>query len=565
MAYFLKKSIQKNRTYLSIVESMYSHDKKGTVHKTYKSLSSVESLKALGIQDPLTYAQQLVDELNEKRNSDGVQLIDNITPVKHLGYFPLKAILDKLDIHKYINYFKLSTDFQFDLFDILTALIYSRAVYPCSKRRTFYDVIPTLYNSYTFSYDQLLDALAFYGNDYEKFVELFTAQVNEKYKIDTSRTYFDCTNFYFEIDREDDFKRKGPSKEHRTDPIVGMGLLLDSNLIPVGMRLYPGNESEKPVLREVITELKDRHDINGKTVHVADKGLNCAENIYTSLKNGDGYLFSKSVKQLPDKEKVWVSLDNDDWKDVRDEKGKVIYRYKSCVDTFPYSFKDKDGKIHKFKIKEKRLLTYSPKLAAKKKNEINKLVEKAKSLSTYTNKKNEYGEAARYINFKSTDENGEINGKALALINEELINKDLKFAGYNLLVTSEIKMNDTDIYNTYHNLWRIEETFKVMKSDLDARPVYLQLEETIKGHFLICYLTVLLVRLLQFHELKNKYHTKAIMEFIKDFKVIKADSKYINITSSNSFIQAFADETKLPIMQYRLSETQIKKVMNYKL
>jgi len=127
--------------------------------------------------------------------------------------------------------------------------------------------------------------------------------------LDVSKSYFDCTNFYFEIDREDDFRKKGPSKENQKSPIVGLGLLLDSNQNPIGMKMYPGNESEKPIIRDVISHLKKQNNITGKTIHVADKGLNCAENIAFSKTNGDGYLFSKSVKGLSEKEKVWVLLD----------------------------------------------------------------------------------------------------------------------------------------------------------------------------------------------------------------------------------------------------------------
>lgn len=564
MAYFLKKVTKKNRTYISIVESFYSHDKKETSHRTFRSLGSVESQIENGIDDPIAYFQLEVDELNHNKTNDQFMLIDEIPPIKHVGYFLLNSIMNKMKIKNYIDFFKFSTDFHFDLYDILSSLVYARAVYPCSKRRTFYDIIPTLYGKHSFSYDQLLEALAFYGNDYEKIVELFTMQSKEAFGIDTHTTYFDCTNFYFEIDREDDFRKKGPSKENRKDPIVGMGLLLDANQIPIGMRLYPGNESEKPVLRDIIDDLKKQNNITGKTVHVADKGLNCADNIAHSILNGDGYLFSKSVKQLPEVEKTWVLLENNDWVEVKNSDGSLNYKYKSCIDDFQYSVTDKKGKKKKVLLKEKRLLTYNPKLAKKKRMEINKMIEKAKSLSHYSMKKSEYGESARYVNFLSVNEDGESNGTAKTVINEELIKKDLEFAGYNLLVTSEINMSDNDIYNTYHNLWRIEESFKIMKSDLDARPVYLQLEETIKGHFLICYITVLLERILQFHILNNKYSTSDIFRFIKGFKVVKGDNKFINITSSNDFIKSLSKDTGLPLMNYHLSETQLKKVMNYK-
>lgn len=558
MAFYLKKTKLKGRTYLSIDESFYSHEKKGTAHKCYKSLGSVETWMEKGIPDPISYFQKEVDSLNQEKAVAGIRKISDVSPIRYLGYFPLKSILEKMQVKKYVDYFKLTNDFGYDLYELLSSLIYARAVLPCSKYKTFHEVLPNLYDTVHCSYDQLLDGLSFLGNDYEKFVEIFTVQTNKVFGLDTSKTYFDCTNFYFEIDREDDFRRKGPSKENKKEPIVGLGLLLDSRQIPIGMKMYPGNESEKPILRNVIDQLKSQNNVAGKTIHVADKGLNCAQNIAFSRKNGDGYLFSKAVKNLPGTEKTWVLLE-DGFTDVKDKHGKLLYRYKSCIDEFPYKV-EHEGREHTIRLHEKRLLTYNPSLASKKRYEINRMVEKAKSLAASQAKKAEYGEAGKYVNF--TDKNG---NKASASINQEAIDKDLKFAGYNLLVTSETEMKDTDIYNTYHNLWRIEESFKIMKSDLDARPVFLQKEETIKGHFLICYLTVLLERLFQFKVLGNEYSTSDIFQFIKDFKVTKGETKYINTTKSTDFIEELAAKLKLPLTNYFLTETQIKSILKRKI
>jgi transposase len=558
MAYYLKKTRLKGRTYLSIDESFYSHDKKGTAHKCFKSLGSVETLRANGIDDPIAFYQKEVDELNKKRKDDSVRKISDKSPLLYLGYFPLKSIMEKLKIKKYVDFFRLTTNFEFDLYEMLASLIYARAVNPCSKQRTFHEVLPCLYNSYDYSYDQLLDGLSYIGSNYRKFVEIFTTLTGEVYGLDTSKTYFDCTNFYFEIDREDDFRKKGPSKENRKDPIVGLGLLLDSNQIPIGMEMYPGNESEKPVLRDVIDNLKKRNNITGRTIHVADKGLNCAQNIAFSKKSGDGYLFSKSVKGLPKKEKEWILLEND-YTVIRDKNGKELYRYKSCVDQFPYTV-EHEGKEVTVQLTEKRLVTYNSTLAAKKRYEINRMVEKAKSLTLSQAKRDDYGETGKYMNF--TDGKG---GKAKVSINQEAIDKDLQLAGYNLIVTSETRMTDSDIYSTYHNLWRIEESFRIMKSDLDARPVFVQKESTIKGHFLICYLTVLLERIFQFKVLNNKYGTSEIFSFMKDFRVTEAGGKYINTTTDSDLIKHLSEITGLPLRNYFLSETQVKSILNYKL
>ncbi len=558
MAYFLKQTPSKGRTYLAIYESFYNHERKGTVHKCYKSLQSIETHQEKGIKDPVAYFQKEVDELNRKRKNDSVKKISDKVPKLYLGHFPLKSIMGKLKIKKYVDYFKLTNNFQFDLYELLSSLIYARAVHPCSKNKTFHDVLPYLYDSYDYSYDQLLDGLGFLGNDYEKFIEIFTTQVKNTYKYDTSKTYFDSTNFYFEIDREDDFRKKGPSKENKKEPIVGLGLLLDSNQIPIGMKMYPGNESEKPVLRNVIDNLKRQNNITGKTIHVADKGINCAKNIFFSKKNGDGYLFSKSVKGLPEKEKAWVLLKEGFFK-VKDDAGKELYRYKSCIDKFPYEIKH-EGKNVTINLTEKRLLTYNPTLASKKRYEINRMVEKAKSLTLSQAKKDDYGESGKYVKFTGKD-----GKKATVTINQDAIDKDLAFAGYNLLVTSEIKMKDQDIYDTYHNLWRIEESFRIMKSDLDARPVFHQTEDTIKGHFLICYLTVLLERIFQFKILGNKYCSSHIFNFFKDFKVTKGERKYINTTKYTELIDDLSNTFDLPLTNYFLTETQIKSILNLKL
>lgn len=426
-------------------------------------------------------------------------------------------------------------------------------------------MIPKLFEKYEFSLDQLYSGLGYIGSEYEKIIEIFNHQVALKYPFDTSHSYFDCTNFYFEIDREDDFRLKGPSKENKKEPIVGMGLLLDANQIPIGMKMYPGNESEKPVIRDIIDDLKQRNRISGKTIQVADKGLNCFENILHALKAGDGYIFSKSVKMLPETEKIWVLLEND-YVDVKNKKGEVLYRIKDCVDDFNYNYTDKDGHRKTLKLTEKRVVTFNPKLAEKQTLEINRQVEKAKKLRACEAKKSEYGDSSKYVTFIPTDKKGEkTTGKVKVEINEKAIENAKKLAGYNMIVTSEIRMTASGIYAAYHNLWRIEESFRIMKSQLDARPVFMQKQETITGHFLICYLSVLLTRLFQIHVLKDGYGTEEIFDFIHDFRVAKiSDRKYINLTRSSSFIKDLTVRTGLPLTSYFLGNEDINKMLSHR-
>ena len=569
MAYFLKKTNNKKGTYLQIYESYYDSERKGGAHRSYKPIGYVHELQANGIEDPISFygeeVQKLNQEYKQKKQTEKRRQISDESPEKLLGYFPLKNLNDSLNCKKYIDLMQTATHFRFNVFDMISALIYARAVHPCSKSRTYDEVIPKLFEKYDFSLDQLYDGLEYIGSEYEKVIEIYNHQVSQKYKFDTSHTYFDCTNFYFEIDREDDFRLKGPSKENRKDPIVGLGLLLDANQIPIGMKMYPGNESEKPVLRNIIDDLKQRNNISGRTIQVADKGLNCFNNILHALKSGDGYIFSKSVKTLPETEKTWVLLNND-YVDVKNKKGEILYRIKECVDDFNYSYVDSAGHKKTVKLTEKRIVTYNPKLAEKQKFEINKQVEKAKNLKTCEAKKSEYGDSTKYVTFISADKKGEkTDGKVKVELNDKAIENAKKLAGYNMIVTSEIRMSASEIYAAYHNLWRIEESFRIMKSQLDARPVYLQKEDTIIGHFLICYLVVLLTRLFQIHTLNDAYGTEEIFNFIHDFRVAQiSERKYINLTRKSSFINDLTTLTSLPLTSYFLGNEDINKVLSHR-
>lgn len=570
MAYFLKKTNNKKGTYLQIYSSFYDPERGHTAHKSFKPIGYVHELQAQGIVDPIAYYKEQVVKLNQefknaKTESKSKQISED-SPEKLIGYFPFKNINDKLGVKKYIDLMQTATDFRFNVFDMISALVYARLVQPCSKAKTYDEVIPKLFESYDFSLSQLYDGLEYIGCEYEKIIEIYNHQLQQMYKFDTSHTYFDCTNFYFEIDKEDDFRKKGPSKENKKEPIVGMGLLLDANQIPIGMKLFPGNESEKPVIRNVISELKTRNSVSGRTIQIADKGLNCAENIFHAVKNGDGYIFSKSVKQLPEIEKTWVLLPND-YRDVKNANGEVLYRIKECVDDFEYKIKDATtGRYQTFKLREKRIVTYNPKLAKKQIYEINKEIEKARLLKASQAKKTEYGDCSKYVIFAPTDKKGnDTDGKIKVTMNEELIKKTLELAGYNMLVTSEIHMTDKEIFEAYHNLWRIEETFRIMKSQLNARPVYLQKEDTITGHFLICYLAVLLTRLLQFKILKNTYCSEELFDFIRDFRVVKiSDRKYINLARKTTFIKELSEFTNLPLTSYFLNDGEIKKMLSHR-
>lgn len=292
------------------------------------------------------------------------------------------------------------------------------------------------------------------------------------------------------------------------------------------------------MIRNIIDGLKQRNQISGKTIQLADKGLNCFNNIRHALKAGDGYIFSKSVKTLPETEKLWVTLEND-YTDVRNKNGDLLYRIKECVDDFPYIYTDDNGRRKNVKLTEKRIVTYNPKLAEKQKYEIARQVEKAKKLRASEAKRSEYGDSSKYVTFVSADKKGEkTDGKIKVEMNEKAIENAVKLAGYNMIITSEIHMPADEVYSAYHNLWRIEESFRIMKTQLDAPPVYLQNDE---------------------------HGIEELFDFIRDFRIAKiSDRKYINLARSSSFIRDLSVRTGLPLTSYFLGIGDIKKVLGHR-
>lgn len=547
MHYILKKSkpSSKKGIYLQIYINDYISGK-GKVQRSYESLGYLEDLISPSCPDPIAFYSEKVKKLNDELKENSSKQIGDVPPTKNLGFFLVKAMFDKLDLDDHIRFASSNKKFQFDLADFIKTITYAQIINPGSKLKAFEKVIPSLFGSYSYSYDQILETIDYLGQDYESFIEILNHHINKQYKRKTKNTYFDCTNYYFEIDEEDDLRRKGPSKENRHDPIIGQALLLDEDQIPLAMTMYPGNQSEKPYLRKSIEDIKTRYNISSKIVQVADKGLNCARNIYAaSIEANDGYIFSKSVhgRCLSKKEKEWVLLKNEDnvWYDVKNNKNEVLYSFKECVDTFTYKCKlDDDSNEIEFSVKEKRVVTYNAALARKQKREIKKEIENAKSLSIKGVLKEDYGNCSKYVEFITTDINGE-KVEVYSSLNQEKIDEDLALAGYNLLVTSEYKKSAQEIYNAYHGLWRIEESFRVMKSYLDARPVFLQNENSIYGHFLICYYALTILRLLELKVFNDELPVGQIIDYIRDFNITEYNP---NCFINNTHLRSVKNEIK---------------------
>lgn len=549
MAYYLRQTKKAKGIYLQVHESSWNKELKQPRSRSVEAIGYVDELVSDEIPDPVSYYKEYVDRLNAERaalSADETRPRAFVSPIElYAGHFLLHSLMEELGVKEIIGILASARNFQFSIYDMIAQLVFARVISPCSKSKTVSSVFPHLYDSVSISEDQVYDGLEFVGASYKRYIELFNHAYEKHYSRDYSRVFFDCTNYYFEIDMPKEDKQKGPSKEKRHDPSIGQALLLDADLIPLAMQMYPGNRSEKPYMRMIIEEMKQRYKVSGRTVQVADKGLNCARNIYSAVKEADdGYIFSKSIKgtSLSRKEKEWILLENEEniFTDYTDDSGKVLLRLKTCVDTFSYSFKEVDHetgkeKVTSFSVREKRVVSYNPALAAKQKAEIMRMVDKASDFTTYKQmSKEELGESAKYIKVTNKDSRGK-TVKPVISMNQEKIDEDLRYAGYNLLVTSELNMDPVEIYNTYHNLWKIEESFRITKSYLDARPVYAQKKETIYGHFLICYISLFLLRELELKCFKGTINAYDLISFIRDFRLVdKGDATYINISKNQA-------------------------------
>lgn len=565
MAYYLRITNKNKGKYLQIYETFRVKETKTVKAKCFESLGYEEDLKTDEIKNPIEHYKKYVKQLNAdkelKKLISKTEKITDENKTVNIGTSLVKGLFKTLKLEEIFKAFGIIFNRRFSHYEIFRDLVCARIFEPKSKLYTYNEILPIVNPHFDYSLDDVYSFLEDFGSRYESIIELINASLSKKYERNTSISFFDCTNFYFEIDKSDELRAKGPSKENRKEPIIGMGLLLDRNCMPITMQMYPGNQSEIPMLKKCIDSARKQKIIVNRTIRVADKGLNCGNNIFEALMNKDGYIFSKSVIKLSEKEKIWVDLENGYTETY--ENGILVFKIKSCIDEFTYEHTDENKKKNPFKLKEKRVIYRSKKLYDKKMFELDKLEVKVKNLSLSKAKKEKYNVYASYIDFVGLDKNGEITEKTIIKINQEKLNRDRKYAGYNMIVTSEINASDNDIYDIYHHLWRIEETFRILKTNLDARPVYVQKESTIFGHFLVCYTSILMLRILQFLVYKSEIKSNDIIDFMRTFNVYKIDDDlYINQLKPKNYLEKIKTNFSPIIDNAKFKREEINELFN---
>ena len=384
----------------------------------------------------------------------------------------------------------------------MSLLIVSRMLSPGSKKKAFEEK-GRYFERFNFSLEDIYRSLSHFAKIAKEAQQHIHEQVTQKYGRDMKTIYYDVTNFYFEIDKEDDLRKKGPCKEHRPNPIVQMGLVMDADGIPIAYEPFPGNTLDKETLRSLIGEVKRNYG-TGRIVVVADKGIITGDNIYylTAGKNKNGYVFSFSIRGGTDDFKTYV-LDSKGYVDERGEDADTdaTYKIKARVTAREISVTMTSGKKAKKTVYEKQVVFYSKKYADREKAEREKTIMKAMDLVSNPAKYNRatsHG-AAKYVKDIVYDKNtGEIlTDGHLPSFDFEKLAEEERYDGYYAIVTSELEMGNKEIIETYRGLWEIEETFRIAKGDLEARPIFLQREDRINAHLLTCFISLVIIRILQ--------------------------------------------------------------------
>lgn len=561
---FLRKEKRKDRLYLSIVHGYREKDTGKSKQKTILTLGYLDELKKQ-YDDPIAHftevAKAMTEEYNEKHSPVQIKidpskkLSSHTDSVKNFGYAALAEVYHSLELNTFLQIKQRSLATDFNLNSVFKLLVYGRAIFPGSKKHT-YENKHRLFDRTAFSLDDVyrsLTYLAKYDTALQKWIH---DRIKKLYGRDTSVLYYDVTNYYFEIDEQDELRKKGVSKEHRPDPIVQMGLFIDSNGLPVSYDLFAGNTNDVSTLRPALKKAKDNLGA-GKVIIVADKGINSGDNLYYTLSGKNGYIVSMSIRNASKEIKDYV-LDEDGYTYMSDE-----YKRKSRLCPRQINLTQTSGKKKKISVDEKQVVFYSDKYARRARAERQAAVAKAVDLIKHPgqySKATSYG-AAKYVKgIRYDKDTGEISQSKEALcLDEELIRDEEKFDGYYMIVTNEMDKSDDEIIDIYRGLWKIEESFKITKSSLCARPVFVSRQDHIKAHFLICFTTLTLLRILEM-KTGGKYCVERILESLRKSNYTHMESNYYVLGYYDDVLEAVGKATGIDFSFKYRTLSDIKKI-----
>jgi transposase len=576
----LKQSPRKKtgRIYLSIVHGYRDKDTKGVKTKTIKSLGYLDDLQK-EYPDPVAHFKEVARQMTkDEKSKRGVTLNIDMNETlpeetdnrKNLGYAAILKIYYELKLDQYFNNDARNHDFKYSPNAIMTLLVISRLLSPGSKLKAFRER-GRYFERFNFALEDIYRSLTYFASlelDVQRHInEQITAYYGSR---NTKTIYYDVTNYYFEIDQEDELRKRGYGKENRRGPIVQMGLALDGDGIPLHYELFPGNTPDTSTFRSVIGEVRLKYD-TGRIVVVADMGIISGDNIFFLVggekkdKTLNGYVLSFSIRGAGEDFKKYV-LDRAGY---RDKDGKPVnddtdFMIKSEHIAREISVTMANGKKKNKIVYEKQIVFWGKKYADKAKADREKVILKAKAMvndpSKYKNT-TAYG-AAKYVkNIEYDKETGEVvdTGKALFFDEGRLLEEE-KFDGYYSIVTSEKEMSDADIIDTYRGLWEIEETFRVTKGTLEARPVYVSRLERISAHFLTCFIALVIIRLLQ-KRTNREYSSDQIIECLNRISCSHEDENIYLFDYRSKISDAIGDSLGLEFGRKRMRLGEIKNIV----
>jgi transposase len=510
----LKVSPRKgNRKYLSIEKAYRDPITKKPRSETIKSLGYLDVLEKK-YKDPIAHFRRVIKKMTEEEKAEKTITLtvseDEVIPEdtddrKNFGYAAIMKIYHELLLHEHLAAKARYQKFEFNTNSIMLLLVVSRILSPGSKKKAFEEK-GRYFERFSFELADVYRALSHFAKIGEVTQRFLHEQIVKKYGRDTSVVYFDATNFYFEIDEQDEMRKRGICKEHRPNPIVQMGLALDRDGIPLRYKAFPGNRHDSETFRSIIGDICRNYGA-GRIIAVGDMGIITADNIWYLIggrphKPLHGYVFSYSVRKAAKKFKEYV-LDPIGYADAGgkpwEEGGEYKVKSRRIARTIEITVLHDGEEVKKKKnVYEKQVVFWSKAYADKAKAERDAMLNKAQAFIRDPSKyKRHTGHgSAKYI--KGIDKDtGEVEPEQILSIDYSLVREEEKYDGYYAIVTSELGMPKDEVIDTYRGLWEIEETFRIAKSDLEARPIFVSRGDRIDAHLLICFIALVILRILQ--------------------------------------------------------------------
>ena len=489
----ISESKSKNKTYEFVYLVEAYRNKNGQsrqrIIKRYGILENLVKKDPHILEKLRAQAKQMTKDQRVELNISNRKSINESKQSVNYGYFFIERIFNEIGINEYLKNHDEKSSKRYSLNQIMKHLVYSRILSPGSKLEAFQNQ-HLFFDSFHNKLNDIYRSLSEMKKISNNLQKVMHQNVVSKFKRDCSLVVYDITNYYFEIEAEDELKKVGVSKERKTTPIVQMGLLIDKNKIPIGYQLFPGNMADSKTLVPMLETLKKSFNIKKVTI-VADKGINSSSNLRSVVSKGDNYIVSQKVRGSTS-DFIDQVLDESNYRYLgNDFKIKEWIRNKKA--------KKSDGETREWK--EKVVVFWSKNYDLREKHKRKKLNKKLDEFIKNPAKlkaSNKYG-IKRYIKTRHFDPKTGEHKKVTTEyeFDKSKYDRDVALDGYYAIVTSDIKKPMSDIIANYRELHKIEESFKVIKSDLEGRPVYVRRNDRIEGHFLTCFIALTILRIIQ--------------------------------------------------------------------